>query len=728
MDVLVWPYKPGAAVAEAGATQPSTASFSIAGTSSSCSFLLFPGQHDASHEEEIHVSGLAAVWSTGHVPVAADEPSAASRPVSRVLKSFTHSILVISAVLTRFPILSPTATQPPLSIVLVHPDSLSVYTASDVYSVPLPFHVASAHPLLEGLLLARSTPPTPSTTALPPTPSLFSLLHPLEEVRPLARVRGVEGEAEYMVDDQERVVWASDQQPLLLTYQTVHRRHRLYVIRQSSRERHKRLKAAPPHVTDGRDAGGEMNADSFAAHLLSADGESLAAAADRVIASELLLDCCWVDVAAVAECTEVFLASTASGQPLLCMCGRQTGLLNAFFLKSFSAAVSSSDMYASPFLIAVEPAFSVPALSACPTRRLFSPIHSAHASSTATGQSSSASNPYDHDIVILSPNRRLSIHIGEQILYTLDSASLPAGGLRLSHSVMDRFCLHTATECYRVQLPAAVESAVVSACIQAMAYVLPVDATLAIKRDWLSRKYASGGGQAQSEWPLFASLMLDLLSPGPPSVRTSDGSSAVSTSSVPSATSVNSLLSPIPSRSASRRTRHMSTSPAPDHQSGSEAWSALLASSTHRRYAAHPLLSKLSSSTTVADNVQQHASHEQKRQKTTPLAPAASARPLLQPYAADVLLMLHLVYEECKLDELLTAHLQPLATMCHAIAQRLGAKEWCEQYERDCAGLRMAARGTVPPVAAASPISTLLLVPPPSVYRWGVSAVIAIDS
>ena len=726
----MWSYKPGVAVAgpdvaslDAAASSSST-SDSVPSSSLASSFLLFPGQHGASHEEELYVSGTTAVWSTGHVPVnlatddtaaTADKPhTVSSLPVSRVLKSFTHSAPVLSAVLTRFPSLSPTADQP-LSIVLVHLDSLSVYTASDVYSVPLPFHVTSAHPLLEGLLLARSTPSTPNTAAAPPTPSLFSLLHPLEEVRPLARVRGGEGEAEYMADDQERVVWASDQQPLLLTYHTVHRRHRLYVIRQSSRERHKRLKAAPASNADGREDGG-MSADQFAARLLSADSDSLTAAADRVIASELLLECCWVDVASVAQCSDVFLASTADGHPLLCMCGRHDGMLDAFFLKSFSAAVSSSDMCSSPFLIAVEHAFSIPALSACPTRRLFSTLHSFDVSSASTTLPSSVtSNPYDHDIVVLSPNRRVSVYCGQQLLCTIDSSSLPLTGLRLSHSVMNRFSLFTGTECYRVQLPAAVESASVSACMHAMAYVLPVGAVLAIKRDWLSRKHAAH--RSESEWQLFASLMLDLLSPVPSTVHTSDSSSAASAPLVSLASSSSSPLSPAPSRSASRRTRHMSTSPTPDHQGTTDAWSALLASSTHRRFGAHPLLTKLHSSSTITDSTHQHASHEQKRQKTTTVSPAASARPLMQPYAANVLLMLHLVYEEYKLDELLLAHLQPLATMCHAIARRLGAKEWCEQYQRDCAGLRMAGYEPVSPVAAVLPPS-FLLSPPPSMYRW----------
>ena len=729
----MWSYKPGAAVAKTAAAPADEAySSSIVSAggvddSSSSSFLLFPGQHGASHEEEIYVSGCTAVWSTGHVPVTpssstantAAEPTT-SEPVSRVLKSFSHSVPVLSAVLTRFPTLSPTANQPPLSIVLVHPDSLSVYTASDVYSVPLPFHVSSAHPLLEGLLLARSTPATPDHAATPATPCLFSLLHPLEEVRPLARVRGGEGEAEYMVDDQERVVWASDQQPLLLTYQTAQRRHRLYIIRQSRRERHKRLKAAPSLAADGQVTGGDVTAEGFAAHLLAADSEGLAAASDRVIASELLLECCWADVSAVAECTDVFLASTADGQPLLCMCGRQPGLLNTFFLRSISAAVPSLDMYSSPFLIAVEAAFSIPALSACSTRRLFSHLHSSDASSALANDSTSApTNPYDHDIVVLSPDRRLSVYCGEQLLYTLNSASLPTGGLRLSQAVMDRFCLHTGSECFRVQLPAAVQSAVVSACLQALAYVLPVDAIVAIKRDWLSRQHARGVRSAtRAEWQQFASLMLDLLSPLPSTAHTIDSASTVSPAFVPLSSSSVSPLSPTPSRSASRRTRHLSTSPVPDHQSSSDAWSALLVSSTHRRYAAYPLLTKLRSSTTVSDSTQPHASHEQKRQKTTPVSPSASARPLVQPYAADVLLMLHLVYEEHKLDELLSAHLQPLATMCHAIARRLGSIEWCEQYQRDCAGLRMAGSETASPAAVAAPVNTLLLSPPPSIHRW----------
>ena len=688
--------------------------------------LLFPGEHGCEHEEEIVIDGHRATWYTGEAhsaqsPVFHSSPSSTSLPPPsrRVLQSFTHSSPILSALFARFPSLSsslPAAAESSVDaasssstsssryLVLVHPDCLSIYARSgDIFSVPLPFRVAAAFPLLEGLLMQRTAHGGSGSTTGSGYPVLFTLMHPLEEVKPVSRmVRAGANEAgALMVDEDERVLWASDTYPLLVTWHTTARVHRAYVIRQSSRKRSRRW--------DRHGQGTEGAASDASSPSRPEDA--------RLIHSELLLDgCTGLESATTSPCaSSAFLSSTAEGEPLLCLCvgdGQSVAELRAYRLRLSSPSDGLSH--------ALIHAFTLPALSACPITPLF-----ARSSTPITPCDSSQS--HISDLVVLSPkDHSLTVHRGPTALVALSSvlgSRLPSPALSLSHAVGTRFSLHTVDETYRVHLPPAVRSPLVHACFEALSYVLPVTALVAVRRDWLAtlqrqKEEDVTEESAAIEWRRFVPLLLELAAPSPvlPTFIASSSSPPIAAEpSLPPSQS-SSLSSPSLSRKSSRHTRQISMSPVPTD--GNDAWDALLASDHHRQYARYPLFSRLASSNDVIASPPASSSRDSKRRKKAASSSSLSlsSREAVQPHAAAVLLCLHLTYESFKLDTLAHVHLQPLAVLCHGLARRLGASDWCEAYQRDCPELtpREARLQSSPPSAISAAVAST----PPSILRW----------
>ena len=335
-------------------------------------------------------------------------------------------------------------------------------------------------------------------------------------------------------------------------------------------------------------------------------------------------------------------------------------------------------------------------------------------------------DPHRSDIVVLSPHdHSISVYQGQHLLITLKPFALPSPPLSLSHPVGSRLSLHTATNSYRVHLAQAVHSPLVHCCFSALAYALPVQGMLGLKTDWLAtrerqRTSEEVGDAVASEWRVFAPLLLELLSPAPPSLSSASTAQPQRELSPPlPPASAMSQMSASPSRKSSRHTRQISTSPPPPHRAAdADAWSLLVASNHHRQWSRHPVLAHLTASVDIPTPTPSASAHDPKRQKTSATVSASlslSSRELLQPHAAAVLLALHLTYEGFKLDQLHHCHLHPLATLCHGIAVRSCAAEWCDAYQRDWPELI-----THRPVGVGSSSlsAATLTSPPPSIFRW----------
>ena len=133
---------------------------------------------------------------------------------------------------------------------------LSVYEADgEVYSVHLPIKARRMWPLLEGLIVERLTVED-ELYPDPEVPTMFSLLHPLEELKPVAMSHSrhatsaagnSDGQAvggnsasaapvqpdEFMADPMERIVFACTHEAFCVSYNERERLHSIWVVRQS---------------------------------------------------------------------------------------------------------------------------------------------------------------------------------------------------------------------------------------------------------------------------------------------------------------------------------------------------------------------------------------------------------------------------------------------------------------------------------------------------------------
>jgi Anaphase-promoting complex sub unit 1 C-terminal domain/APC1 beta sandwich domain/Anaphase-promoting complex subunit 1 middle domain len=143
---------------------------------------------------------------------------------------------------------------------IVHKKRLSLYSPNgDVYSVALPCEVVRVWPLLEGIILERDAGPL-ETTRDPAAPTLFSLMHPLEDIKPIATFVDVSGNGhthtpqvnktqhelcldDFVCDPLERVVYACGGDPFIVTYSQRTHTHRVWILRQSSTEVKKRIRS-----------------------------------------------------------------------------------------------------------------------------------------------------------------------------------------------------------------------------------------------------------------------------------------------------------------------------------------------------------------------------------------------------------------------------------------------------------------------------------------------------
>eukprot|EP00741_Cyanophora_paradoxa_P009719 tig00001623_g9416.t1 len=142
------------------------------------SYFLFGGLSslEPDHDEEIYVRGRQIVWSAGNY----------------VRKSFAMTTPVLQVVLCLFaPTDSSAPVDPRRSLCVLLEDHIRVYTATgETHSVHLPGKASRVWALPLGLLVERAV--EPAEARKPPSecpPTLFSLLHPLEELRPVGDLK-----------------------------------------------------------------------------------------------------------------------------------------------------------------------------------------------------------------------------------------------------------------------------------------------------------------------------------------------------------------------------------------------------------------------------------------------------------------------------------------------------------------------------------------------------------
>uniref|UniRef100_A0A8C4PIT9 Anaphase promoting complex subunit 1 n=1 Tax=Equus asinus TaxID=9793 RepID=A0A8C4PIT9_EQUAS len=187
---------------------------------------------EVDYDEELYVAGNMVIWSKG-----------SKSQALAVYKAFTVDSPVQQALWCDF-IISQDKSEKAYSsdevekcICILQSSCINMHSIEGKdYIASLPFQVANVWPTKYGLLFERSTsshevPPGPPRE---PLPTMFSMLHPLDEITPLVCKSGSlfgSSRVQYVVDHAMKIVFLNTDPSVVMTYDTVQSLHSVWALR-----------------------------------------------------------------------------------------------------------------------------------------------------------------------------------------------------------------------------------------------------------------------------------------------------------------------------------------------------------------------------------------------------------------------------------------------------------------------------------------------------------------
>ncbi|XP_063048013.1 anaphase-promoting complex subunit 1 isoform X2 [Engraulis encrasicolus] len=202
-------------------------------------------EDEVDYEEELYVAGNMVIWSRG-----------TKGQASYVYKAFTVDSPVQQALWCNFSV-PQSQGQKCAKDIVEHAVCIAQGTCVNVHSVsgkdfiaPLPFQVSALWSTTFGLLLERKnlTSDAPLSPPGEPLPTLFSMMHPLDEIAPLVcRSTALLDipRIQYVSDSTMRVVFASCSPSIIMTYDTVQCMHTVWLLRKVTVEEQSVLLKCP---------------------------------------------------------------------------------------------------------------------------------------------------------------------------------------------------------------------------------------------------------------------------------------------------------------------------------------------------------------------------------------------------------------------------------------------------------------------------------------------------
>uniref|UniRef100_A0A3Q2P210 Anaphase-promoting complex subunit 1 n=1 Tax=Fundulus heteroclitus TaxID=8078 RepID=A0A3Q2P210_FUNHE len=190
-------------------------------------------EDEAEFEEELYAAGNVAVWSQG-----------SRTQASSVYKAFTVDSPVQQALWCDFavPQNNNEAEELEQTVCIVQSSCINVHTVTGKdFISPLPFQVSNVWATKFGLLLERKnaandTQPNPPGELLP---TVFSMLHPLDEIAPIvSKPSGLfEGtRVQYVSDPNMKIVFTCCQPSIVISYDTVQGTHTVWALRKVTQD------------------------------------------------------------------------------------------------------------------------------------------------------------------------------------------------------------------------------------------------------------------------------------------------------------------------------------------------------------------------------------------------------------------------------------------------------------------------------------------------------------
>uniref|UniRef100_A0A671M203 Uncharacterized protein n=1 Tax=Sinocyclocheilus anshuiensis TaxID=1608454 RepID=A0A671M203_9TELE len=214
---------------------------------------------EVEYEEELYVAGNMVIWSRG-----------SKNQASYVYKAFTVDSPVQQALWCNFTV--PQSKKDVKDVVeqtvcIVQSTCVNVHSMSGKdFMSPLPFQVSALWSTKFGLLLERKNIIVDGhmSPIREPLPTLFSMLHPLDEIAPVVcKSTGLfESRLQYASDSALRVVFTCYEPSIIMTYDTQQCTHTVWTLRKATPEEQTTVLKCP-------DQAGPVHTPNAAPSLLS---------------------------------------------------------------------------------------------------------------------------------------------------------------------------------------------------------------------------------------------------------------------------------------------------------------------------------------------------------------------------------------------------------------------------------------------------------------------------
>uniref|UniRef100_A0A673NII8 Anaphase-promoting complex subunit 1-like n=1 Tax=Sinocyclocheilus rhinocerous TaxID=307959 RepID=A0A673NII8_9TELE len=214
---------------------------------------------EVEYEEELYVAGNMVIWSRG-----------SKNQASYVYKAFTVDSPVQQALWCNFTV--PQSKKDVKDVVeqtvcIVQSTCVNVHSMSGKdFMSPLPFQVSALWSTKFGLLLERKNIIVDGhmSPIREPLPTLFSMLHPLDEIAPVVcKSTGLfESRLQYVSDSALRVVFTCHEPSIIMTYDTQQCTHTVWTLRKVTPEEQTTVLKCP-------DQAGPVHTPNAAPSLLS---------------------------------------------------------------------------------------------------------------------------------------------------------------------------------------------------------------------------------------------------------------------------------------------------------------------------------------------------------------------------------------------------------------------------------------------------------------------------
>uniref|UniRef100_A0A8C0L536 Anaphase-promoting complex subunit 1 n=1 Tax=Canis lupus dingo TaxID=286419 RepID=A0A8C0L536_CANLU len=188
---------------------------------------------EVDYDEELYVAGNMVIWSKG-----------SKSQALAVYKAFTVDSPVqqfyVTYILPQFR--ETEINEVEKCICILQSSCINMHSVEGKdYIASLPFQVANVWPTKYGLLFERSSsthevPPGPPRE---PLPTMFSMLHPLDEITPLVCKSGSlfgSSRVQYVVDHAMKIVFLNTEPSIIMTYDTVQSLHSVWALRRVKTE------------------------------------------------------------------------------------------------------------------------------------------------------------------------------------------------------------------------------------------------------------------------------------------------------------------------------------------------------------------------------------------------------------------------------------------------------------------------------------------------------------